>query len=114
MGLASSHVIGGVQPGDVLSPPVQVFPAEAVFAGELGLDLGLGIGDCDANFQPAVGLIAEEDIEKLNKPFYSTKVKGVGLGLALSFRIVKENHRGEISVKSKPGKWTTFTVNLPE
>lgn len=58
--------------------------------------------------------IAEEDIGKLNKPFYSTKVKGVGLGLALSFRIVKENHRGEISVKSKPGKGTTFTVKLPE
>ncbi|MEA3489742.1 MAG: ATP-binding protein [Candidatus Omnitrophota bacterium] len=57
--------------------------------------------------------IAENNIEKLNKPFFSTKVKGIGLGLALSFRIVKENHKGEIAVKSKLKKGTTFTVKLP-
>ena len=57
--------------------------------------------------------IPAEDIEKLEKPFFSTKANGTGLGLSLSFRVVKENHKGSIRVKSGPGKGTTFTVVLP-
>lgn len=57
--------------------------------------------------------LARRDLAKLGRPFFSTKTKGTGLGLALAFRIVRENHRGMIKVKSKLKKGTTFTITLP-
>jgi signal transduction histidine kinase len=56
--------------------------------------------------------IAADDIKKIFEPFYSTKAKGTGLGLAVSYGIVK-NHRGDIRVYSVPGENTRFTVELP-
>ena len=58
--------------------------------------------------------ITSENMEKLFTPFFTTKeeVKGVGLGLAISYGIV-ERHRGKIEVQSEVGKGTTFTVALP-
>ena len=58
----------------------------------------------------------EEIIDKIFDPFFTTKDStegsGMGLGLALSYGIVK-NHDGDIRVKSKVGKGTTFTITLP-
>jgi two-component system NtrC family sensor kinase len=58
--------------------------------------------------------IREEDMEKLFDPFFTTKEvgHGTGLGLAISYGIVK-SHKGNLLVKSKVGKGTTFTVVLP-
>jgi signal transduction histidine kinase len=56
--------------------------------------------------------IAADDIKKIFEPFYSTKKKGTGLGLAVSYGIVK-NHEGDIQVFSVPGEITRFTVELP-
>lgn len=57
--------------------------------------------------------IPEENMSKIFTPFFTTKAKGVGLGLALCKRII-EQHRGEIEVKSEVGKGTTFTIKLPK
>jgi signal transduction histidine kinase len=56
--------------------------------------------------------IAAKDIKKIFDPFYSTKIKGTGLGLAVSYGIV-ENHQGDIRAFSIPGEMTRFTVELP-
>lgn len=58
--------------------------------------------------------IPANNLEKIFKPFFSTKEygKGTGLGLAFAERIVKE-HKGNIHVKSTIGKGSTFTMSLP-
>ena len=58
--------------------------------------------------------IPEEDLGKIFDPFFTTKPRGrgTGLGLSLSYTIVQE-HRGEISVESRRGEGTVFTVDLP-
>ena len=56
--------------------------------------------------------IPQGELEKIFKPFYTTKTRGAGLGLAIVERIVKE-HQGEIRVESSAGTGTTFTIELP-
>jgi signal transduction histidine kinase len=56
--------------------------------------------------------IAEENLGKLFEPLFTTKPRGIGLGLALSKMLVEANG-GSIDVESKEGKGTTFTVILP-
>ena len=57
--------------------------------------------------------IAQEDMEKIFQPYFTTKEAGIGLGLAITERIIKE-HDGEILVESLPGEGTTFTVIIPK
>ncbi len=57
--------------------------------------------------------ISPEHMEKLFTPFFTTKSRGTGLGLAVSYGIVSD-HGGEIKVASQEGQGTTFTVLLPE
>jgi signal transduction histidine kinase len=56
--------------------------------------------------------IAPDHSGKLFEPFFTTKPKGTGLGLAVTYRIIR-NHRGDIRVSSVPGKGSTFTVEMP-
>ncbi len=56
--------------------------------------------------------IAEEHIDKIFLPFYTTKEKGTGLGLALVHKIVLA-HNGHISVESTEGSGTAFRIHLP-
>lgn len=56
--------------------------------------------------------IPEQSINRLGEPFYSSKEKGTGLGLTVSFKIV-EQHGGNITYKSEPNKGTTATILLP-
>jgi signal transduction histidine kinase len=56
--------------------------------------------------------VAPELREQIFNPFFTTKPTGVGLGLAISARIVGE-HGGAIRVDSEPGRGASFTVSLP-
>ena len=58
--------------------------------------------------------IAEEDLQRIFEPFYSTKLdgKGVGLGLSMVYGIVRE-HGGSVTVDSRIGRGTTFRITLP-
>jgi two-component system NtrC family sensor kinase len=70
-----------------------------------GASVSVRIADCGSGIPP-------EHLEKLFTPFFSTKARGTGLGLAVSYGIVKD-HGGEIRVASKPGQGAEFTVCLP-
>jgi PAS domain S-box-containing protein len=56
--------------------------------------------------------IAAEDLAKVFDPFYTTKSHGTGLGLSVSYGIVRE-HRGTMDVQSAPGEGTTFLLRFP-
>jgi two-component system, NtrC family, sensor histidine kinase HydH len=57
--------------------------------------------------------MSEDVLEKIFHPFYTTKDKGTGLGLAVINKIITDHH-GSISVNSSAGAGSTFTVTLPQ
>ena len=57
--------------------------------------------------------ISPEDLEKIFQPYFTTKEAGIGLGLAITDRIIRE-HGGRIEAESQPGVGTTITVLLPD
>jgi len=56
--------------------------------------------------------ISPDDISKVFEPYFSTKETGTGLGLAIVKKAI-DDHGGTISVASKEGTGTTFTIILP-
>ncbi|MGD0878349.1 MAG: PAS domain S-box protein [Anaerolineales bacterium] len=65
----------------------------------------IGVQDSGAGIQP-------ENMAKLFEPLFTTKTKGIGLGLAVSQRLIEAND-GRIEVRSEPGQGSTFTIYLP-
>jgi signal transduction histidine kinase len=56
--------------------------------------------------------ITPENMQKLFEPLFTTKITGIGLGLAVSKKLAEANG-GRIEVRSKAGKGSTFTLYLP-
>ncbi len=56
--------------------------------------------------------IPQENLTTIFEPYYTTKETGTGLGLTITFKIVRE-HQGDISVNSFPGEGSVFTISLP-
>lgn len=67
--------------------------------------LEVTIADTGAGLSP-------QDRSRIFDPFYTTKDRGNGLGLAIVYRIIEEHH-GFIDLESEPGKGTAFKVYLP-
>lgn len=56
--------------------------------------------------------ISQERLDHLFEPFYCIKENGTGLGLMVSYKIIKEHH-GTIHIESKTGVGTTVAISLP-
>jgi PAS domain S-box-containing protein len=56
--------------------------------------------------------IPPELLPKIFDPFYTTKAGGTGLGLSVSYGIIRD-HQGQVEVQSEPGKGTTFLLTFP-
>lgn len=67
--------------------------------------IAVSIMDSGGGISPAV-------LDNIFNPFFTTKEKGIGLGLAISNKIVV-HHGGDIEVKNKPGEGADFIVRLP-
>jgi signal transduction histidine kinase len=90
--------------GRAAAPPAGPKRLEVSLRGERGRVL-LRIRDSGPG-------IAAADMGKIFDPFFSTKERGTGLGLALVQQIVVD-HGGQIDVESAPGQGTAFTIALP-
>mgnify|MGYP005725293171 CR=1 FL=1 len=82
--------------------------------GEITIQTRSENGKVKIQFSDTGKGIASENLNKVFDPGFTTKGVGVGTGLGLSicYRIMQE-HRGQISVESKLGSGTTFTLTLP-
>jgi PAS domain S-box-containing protein len=83
-------------------------PALTVATRELGETVEIRVRD------NGIG-IPEEVRDKLFQPFFTTKPtgEGTGLGLSISYDIVTQQHGGSITVDSKVGEYSEFTIRLP-
>lgn len=91
------NAVEAIQDNGVISIRSQIDPDQRCVRVEIA-DNGCGI--------------PTEHISKVFEPFFTTKAKGTGLGLAVSYRIVR-NHHGDIQVSSQPGQGTRFTIEIP-
>ena len=70
-----------------------------------GLFIEIGVSDTGPGIPP-------DQIGRVMEPFFTTKARGLGLGLAISRSIVEKNE-GQLRVISRPGSGSTFLVRLP-
>ena len=56
--------------------------------------------------------ISKENLEKIFEPLFTTRARGIGLGLAVCKNLI-EIHNGNLEVESTEGKGSTFTISLP-
>jgi signal transduction histidine kinase len=82
------------------------------FGGKLNVEIRNEQTGIRVNIRDTGSGIPAEALDHIFEPYYSTKETGVGLGLAVTKRIV-EQHRGAINVTSNEGVGTEFSVFLP-
>lgn len=93
---------------NILKNAMEAMPA----GGEIVISMRLESDKLLIRFVDQGSGIPPERIPRLGEPFYTTKEKGTGLGLMISYRIV-EAHKGTITINSIEGQGTTVDVILP-
>ena len=94
---------------NLLTNAVEAMPG----AGDLTVRVTSEGGEARVAVEDTGAGIPEEDRPQLFRPFFTTRERGVGMGLAICRRIVEENG-GSVSVETTPGRGSRFTVKLPE
>jgi signal transduction histidine kinase len=77
----------------------------SIDTGQNGTQAWIAIKDSGTGIEPAI-------LEKIFQPLFTTKAKGIGLGLAVCESLIRANG-GKITVESQVGKGSTFTIHLP-
>src|SRR5262249_41331009 len=80
--------------------------------GELRFESSISGEDAEIRISDSGAGIPPEKREKIFQLYFTTKKKGSGIGLAMTFRIV-QLHNGRIEFFSEPGKGTTFVLRFP-
>lgn len=80
--------------------------------GNIFIKISKNVKKIELSFKDEGIGIPKEFITRIGQPFFTTKQKGSGLGLMVSYKII-ENHLGKIMVDSKESIGTTFTIVLP-
>ncbi len=93
---------------NIITNAVQAMPDE----GKLTIDTTKKGNLLEIEIADTGGGIPDEAIGKIFDPLFTTKAKGIGLGLAVCKSII-DRHGGHIEVKSKVGKGTIFNIKLP-
>jgi PAS domain S-box-containing protein len=91
-----------------LDQPVSQMPCIRLTGSADGAQVTLHVIDNGMGILP-------EDLPKIYDPFFTTKPvgQGMGMGLALVYQIIVEQHRGQVECQSLPGEKTTFSLTLP-
>ncbi|HTM51025.1 MAG TPA: ATP-binding protein [Bryobacteraceae bacterium] len=80
--------------------------------GELRFESSMTNEEAEIRISDSGGGIPPDKRDKIFQLYFTTKKKGSGIGLAMTFRIV-QLHNGKIDFSSEPGKGTTFTLRFP-
>ncbi|HJV65155.1 MAG TPA: PAS domain-containing protein [Geomonas sp.] len=93
---------------NLVSNAVQAMPGGGtlrIYAGQEGESVRISVADSGEG-------IAPENLDKIFQPLFTTKPKGIGLGLVVCKNLT-EGNGGTIEVYSSPGRETVFTITLP-
>jgi signal transduction histidine kinase len=93
---------------NVVLNAIQAMPA----GGRLRITAASGSGTVDITISDTGPGISAEDLDRIFNPYFTTKKLGIGLGLAITKKIVEE-HRGRITVRSRPNEGTDVVISLP-
>lgn len=92
---------------NIILNAIQAMPG----GGRLSVSSSFADGFASVKIEDTGDGIAEEHLAKIFEPYFTTKVAGIGLGLAITKRIIEE-HGGKIDIESMLGKGTAVSVKL--
>jgi signal transduction histidine kinase len=94
---------------NVIKNAIEAMPDGGVVLIDMFLD---GTDAISIRIQDEGAGISKEQLSTLGQPFYTTKDKGTGLGLMVTYKII-DNHQGQITAESEMGVGTIFRIRLP-
>ncbi len=96
--------------GNLISNAIQAIPGEGILT--ISAKMSNNNSKCLIKIKDNGPGIAHENLNKVFEPLYTSKPKGIGLGLSICKQII-ENHGGAISMTSEIGKGATVNIELP-